>query len=198
MKKIRIFLPNFETSPATIPLGEFKAVKLSREEAATFSGAEVKTFEDLLEKYGANNQLRPGEYYNGYLAVFYWWRHIEVILMRGKIRRLSPVLDEIAKLSKKIHDLKWECVKAEGEQGDFNYVWIVNDSCFAKQVLDEQKRGNSDYEALDAAAIDKALKSKIVAALPKEGKTIELTDGENLVLKDYLGEYYNKFFVETS
>jgi len=207
MKKLKIYPASLEIRQATMPEGkEFKAVKISRQEAMDFKSSNFRTFEDLLNKYGANNQLGLGELYNGYAVVFYCWGRMEVVAMRGVIRRVDPKTPiscgnyHLAELVRK--GLAWECVYPLGEgrfgEGGFNYFWTFRDCTFANDVISKQEQGWPSYEGLNAEAIDKSLKDKIIYALQKDDKVIELTDEEDLVLKHYLGEYsyYKTFFVE--
>lgn len=207
MKKLRICPSHLEIRMATMPEGkEFKAVKLSPKEAMAFCSSDYRTFEDLLAKYGANNQLNPGELYNGYAVVFYCWGRMEVVAMRGVIRRVDPKTPiacgdyHFAEVVRK--GLAWECVYPLGEgrygQGAFKYVWTFRDCTFARHIVWGKEHGWLGYENLDSEAVDKSLKYKIVAALQREEKIVELNNVENAILMNYLGEYsyYKTFFVE--
>ncbi len=205
MKKLRIFPLRMEIRTADYPLGkDFYAVKLSPKEAMAFTA--VNTFDDLLSRYGSNNQLRIGEFYNGYIAVFFWWGHTEVVSMRGQIQRIDPAA-AAGCLNHSMADairrgLAWECLYPLGEgrfcQGAFNYFWTFRDCTFARQIVWGKEHGWTGYGNMKPEAIDKSLKDKIVSALQKEEKIVELTDEEDMVLKHYLGEfsYYKSFFVE--
>lgn len=207
MKKLRIFPSCLEIRTAEFPLGkDFLAVKLSSKEAMAFSATDIRTFDDLISRYGANNRLRPGEFYNGYAVVSFWWGHTEVVSMHGIIQRIDPktvVSGADYKFADAVRKgLAWECVYPLGEgrfgQGCFNYFWNFRDCTFARQIIWGQEHGWTGYENMNPEAIDKSLKDKIVSALQKEEKIVELTDEEDMVLRHYLGEnsYYKSFFVE--
>ena len=207
MKKFRIFPSRLEIRRATLPLGiEFQAVKLDPKEAMNFTSEGIGKFEDLISRYGACNQLRVGEFYNGYLAVYFWWGHAEVVSMRGQIRHIDPrtvINGPDYRFRENVRKgLAWECVYPLGEgrfgQGTFDYLWTFRDCTFARLITWGQGHNWPGYEKLDAESVDKSLKDKIVAALQKEEKIVELTDEEDMVLKHYLGEcsYYKSFFVE--
>ena len=207
MKKLRIYPSHLEIRAAEFPLGkDFLAVKLSQKEAMAFTAANIRTFDDLLARYGANNQLRVGEFYNGYLAVFFWWGHTEVVAMRGQIQRIDSktvIGGTDYKFAEAVRKgLAWECVYPLGEgrfgQGTFNYFWTFRDCTFARHIVWGKEHGWLGYENLDSETVDKSLKDKIVAALQREEKIVELTNVENAILMNYLGihSYYESFFVE--
>ncbi len=207
MEKLEILLLyRLEFRNTEFPFGEdFRAVKLSIQEAMAFSGSNVKTFDDLLTRYGANNKLKVGEYYNGYLAIYFWYGRAEVVKMRGHIQRVDPKTpiggpDYVYRNAVR-KGLVWECILSlEGgktAQGPCKDVWTFRDCAFANSILRGKKRGQKGYENLDSEVIDKSLKEKLVEALQKEEKSVELTDEENMVLKHYLGEErYKRFFVK--
>lgn len=207
MKKLEIFPSHLEIREAGLPFGEnFCAVKLSPKQAMAFTEVGIRNFADLLERYGANNQLHVGEFYNGYMAAFFWWGHTEVIAMRGQIQRIDPktpvgCIDYVYERAIR-KGLAWECVYPlkDGKliQGSCKYVWNFRDCTFARHIAWGKDHDWPAYENLDADAIDKSLKDKLVIALQKEEKVVELTDEEDMVLKHYLGEcsYYKNFFVE--
>lgn len=207
MKKLRIYPTQLEIRKANLPLGkDFLAVKLSYKEAMAFSAADIRSFDNLITCYGANNQLRPGELYNGYVAVFFWWGHAEVASMRGIIRQIDPrtvINGPDYKFRENVRKgLAWECVYPLGEgrfgQGTFDYFWTFRDCTFARHIVWGKEHGWLGYENLDPEAVDKSLKDKIVAALQREDKIVELTNVENAILMNYLGihSYYESFFVE--
>lgn len=206
MKKLQINPSSLEIRTASMSFGKnFCAVKLSQQEAFAFNSANFHNFDELLASYGANNQLKEGELYNGYIAALSHWGRAEIVVMRGKIRRIDPktavgclnysLADAIAK------GMAWECVyPLEGGKttsGTFNYVWTFRDCQFARHIIWCKQRGVAGFDELDAYATDKMIKDKIVEALQSEEKIVELSETEEMVLKMYLGtSYYTRFFCE--
>ena len=214
MKKMKIFVSALEIRNAQMPVtDEFKAVKLTYKQAMDFQ-SKFTSFEELLAEYGASNQLKIGEFYDGYLAVCGY--RFEVVKMYGCIQRI-PAHEACGilnyRLAEEIRTGKaWQCVYIAGEitcQGAFQYVWNFRDCTFgghinqiknymAKNPQAYTEEEKNIYASLDAEKADEQLKNKLVSALLTESKIIELSEAENMVLKHYLGEYYRRFFAEVA
>lgn len=206
MKKLRINPSKLEIRTASMSFGKtFCAVKLSQQEAFAFDSAKYHNFDDLLAAYGAHNQLKEGELYNGYIAALSHWGKIEVVVMRGKICKIDPKT-AIGCLNYSLAEaiskgMAWECIypleDGQTTQGTFNYVWTFRDCQFARHIIWCKQRCNTGFNTLDAYATDKQLKDKIIKALQTEDKIVEIDDTEEMVLKMYLGtSYYTRFFCE--
>ena len=213
MKK-KILVSALEIRNAVFPVStEFKAVKLTYAQAMNFQ-SKFTSFEELLAEYGVNNQLKVGEFYDGYLAVCGY--RFEVVKMYGCIQRI-PAHEACGilnyRLAEEIRTGKaWQCVYIAGErtcQGAFQYVWNFRDCTFgghinqiknymAKNPQAYTEEEKNIYASLDAEKADEQLKNKLVSALLTESKIIELSEAENMVLKHYLGEYYRRFFAEVA
>lgn len=202
MKKLKIYPSALEIRNADLPVvSEVKAVKLTYEQAMTFDEAETYTVEQLVAKYGEAQMLKVGEFYDGYVAMWYPWYKVMVAKMVGMIRRV-PV--EAAKncffnsvMAKNIQNGQaWQVVyplKRGASSGAFKYVWSFNGCCFAK-ITEHLKRQRGQLAGVDAKKMDATLKEKLVAALLTEDKVVELTDDEDLVLRAYAPDYYRQFF----
>ena len=166
--KVRIKPLYFDSCNVEMPYGELQAVKLSLEQAMQFSRKNVTSFSNLLEKYGKNNRMRAGEYYNGYLVIFYWWGRAELVRMRG-------LLDK--------------SLSGKGLEGCLELVLSINDCCFAS-FIEKMKLPVTT----DATTIDKALKDKLIKAQTTEEKIVTLENDEEQVLRQYFGSYFDKIF----
>ena len=192
MKKVKVYPSHFEVSAAELPCGnELRAIKLFQNQAVQFDYS--LDFEEALAQYGENNQLHPEEYYNGYIALFYWWGKTEVILMRGILRQMETV------------DLtgqkKWECVYPTQAkkfiQGYFERFLPPQAFKFAEYILSAKQKGAyQDIE--DAKQFDEDLKKKLATAELSEECSVVLNDREYDILRAYFGTYYGKFFVDAN
>lgn len=218
MKKIKIFPSALEIRIAEMPVAdEFKAVKLTYDQAMSFQ-SKFTSFEELLTEYGIANRLQVGEFYEGYLAVYHWSGHVEVVRMNGLIRKIAPtVANGILnyRFAENIRaGLAWECIYLTEDSsiclGCFNYVWTFRDCRFTyevsrmKEVVGDkilQRSYSSDdinrIVAMEPEVVDEELKTKLVTALLTDEKIVVLSDDEDMVLKHYLGgSYYKSFFSE--
>lgn len=202
MKKLKIYPSSLEIRNADLPVvSEIKAVKLTYEQAMAFDETEIYTVEQLEAKYGETQMLKVGEFYDGYVAMWYPWYKVIVAKMLGMIRRV-PV--EAAKnclfnsaMAKNIQNGQaWQVVyplKRGVSSGAFKYVYGFNGCCFAK-ITEHLKKHQGKLAGVDVKEMDATLKEKLVAALLTEDKVVELTDDEDLVLRAYAPDYYRKFF----
>lgn len=203
MKKLKIYPSALEIRNADLPVvSEVKAVKLTYEQAMTFDEAETYTVEQLVAKYGEAQMLKVGEFYDGYVAMHYFWDSVIVAKLLGMICRI-PVEDADncffnSALAKSIKNGEaWHVVYPLNDGGTcpgaFKYVYGFNGCCFAK-ITKDLKRQQGKLAGVDAQQMDATLKKKLVAALLTEDKVVELTDDEDLVLRAYAPDYYRKFF----
>lgn len=200
MKKLKIFPSHLEFRNAGFPaVTEFKAVKLSYEQAMSFSQQHLRSFDDLVAVYGADKELKSGESYDGYIAVPHWWGYVEVVKMQGVITKIDPAAArgclnyDFAKVIRE--GRAWEVLIDGKMPGPFLAVWTFSDCGFASLITQEQKRGR--WQGIDAEEMDEKLKNKLIAAL-LSNQIVELTDEEDDVLRSYLGyySYYKRFFIE--
>ena len=205
MKKLKIYPSALEIRNADLPVVlEIKAVKLTYEQAMTFNEAETYTFAQLLAKYGENQRLQVGEFYDGYVAMTYPWNRAIVAKMLGVLRRVPA---EVAKECIYNSTMAANITKGEAWQvvyprkdggfsdGAFKYVWSFNGCIFAS-LVERIKKNEGKLYGVDAKELDATLKRKLAAALLTEDKVVELTDDEDLVLRAYAPDYYRHFFAE--
>ena len=218
MKKLKISTSALEIRNADFPVSnDFNAVKLTCSQAMSF-GDEFHSFSELVAKYGENNVLHVGEFYEGYVAVYYWPGRIDVVNVLGQIRKIAPEIANTVcdyRLAENIRAGKaWECVYPTPDGsfcvGAFRYVWTFKACTFARDIVWVQRAVNdvrvrntyspeavACYARINAEEMDAELKEKLVAALLTDKKIAFLSDAEAMVLKHYLGEgYYNAFFCE--
>ena len=203
MKKLKILTSNLEIKVAQMPVtSEFKAVKLSYEQAMAFDH-HVTSFDELIARHGASRLLKPNEHYEGYIALPYSWGRVDVIHLAGAVQKVDPNAakyfwdeNKKAKLVRegKCWYVQWQNSDGSTYPGKFNYVWTFNGCHFTKTIIDLQEAGYLPSD-IDAEGTDKILKDKLVSALCGN-KIVEVSDNEDLILKAYLGEYsyYNSFF----
>ena len=77
--------------------------------------------------------------------------------------------------------------------GKFRYVWTFGDCRFANTIRDLRTRPYLSGE--DPEKFSESLKQKVINAAIKDEK-FEVTESECLVLKVYLGHYFDDFFIE--
>ncbi len=204
MKNLKITSSSLEIRVAQMPVtSEFKAVKLSYEQAMSFDHL-ATSFDELVACYGVSSQLKPNEHYEGYIAVPYPWGRVDVICLGGAIQKINPNEAKYcwntneAQLIRegKCWHVQWQNSDGSTCPGKFNYVWTFKGCRFAQTITDLQKKGYLPSD-MDADATDKLLKDKLVSALCGN-KIVKVSDNEDLILKVYLGEYsyYKSFFSE--
>ena len=204
MKTLKISSSSLEIRTAQMPVcSEFKAVKLSYEQAMAFENYNA-SFEELIACHGAASQLKPNEHYEGYIAVPYPWGRVDIVHLSGAVQKINPNEAKYyfdADKAKLVREGKCWCVRCQTSDGGtwsgrFNYVWTFNGCQFSSTILDLQKKGYLPSD-MDADATDRLLKDKIISALCGN-KIVEVSNNEDLILKVYLGEYsyYKSFFSE--
>lgn len=171
MKKVRINLLHFDLCEGVLSSDELQVVKLSQKQAMQFTKVGINSFDDLLARYGSNNRMRVGEYYNGYIVLMDSANQPNLLHMRGVLRKVDDSQPNI-----------WECISSLGK-GSLEGIMAINDCDFAKI-------------SSDSAA--KILKQKLVKALMTEEKLATLDDDEVRILQEYYGDDYAKYFVEVS
>lgn len=172
MKKVRINLLHFGLCEASFLCGEkLQVVKLSQKQAMQFTKVGITSFDDLLERYGANNQMRVGEYYNGYIVLFDSANLPNLLHMRGVLRKAEDSQPYV-----------WECISSLGK-GSLEGIMAISDCDFAK---------------ISSESAATALKQKLVKALTTEEKLATLDDEEVQILQEYFGDDYAKYFVEVN
>ena len=198
MKKVRIEPLHLEICRAELPYGkEFQIIKLSQKQAAQFKSKDVTSFDKLMEQYGENNRLRDGEYYNGYVVVFYYWGKAQLVKMRGMLAENFPEAHH------------WSCIIPTKESsstipggrvskdGVFVSIFSFSD-CQFLAITDKLKEKGVLLHEIDNVSVHISLKSKLQKAFISEEHLVELNENENYVLREYFGEYYSKFFTEVN
>ena len=202
MKNVKVRLSSLQTETIDVPLGkEFVAIKLTSQQAAEFNGSVLRTRDNMLSMYGKDNMLREGEYYKGYLAVYYRDGYIELVMMCGMMVRVSSQYTDcvIGFLRDYIKDgMLWKCTGSKhnklSTEGYFARVSFVTNLDFCGFVCDAQKIGDARYLNLDAKAIDVSIKAKFTNAILTDDPNIELDDFEDMILHEYLKDYYQLYF----
>ncbi len=197
MKKLKVIVSALEIHDSSLVLGKtLPIVKLSFEEAMSFRD-HFQSFEELRDFYGSDKVLQEGEEYDGYIAVFYRFR-TDVIAMTGVLEKRNDA------------NLWWSdpSMKSAIEQGrvyfcnyrydsglsagKFRYVWTFGDCRFESTVQDLRSRHYLPGE--DPEKFSEALKEKVINAAIKD-EPFEVSESEYLVLRAYLGHYYDDFFI---
>lgn len=198
MKKLKLFPNKLEIRDKSLALGnELRIIKVSFEEAMRF--VNIEDWNTLIKKYGAKNILKEREYYDGYVVVYE--QHItSVVRMNGYLEKESNtagIIDNslIEKIEQgKYYRIVYPCKDGGKAIGRFKYVWTFMDCSFASCARDSEfiKRA---LNGADENEIEARLKEKLVDGLLGNW-VVSLSKEENIVLKGYLGCYYEKFFVE--
>ena len=198
MKKLKVIVSALEIHDSSLVLGKtLPIVKLSFEEAMRFKD-HFQSFEELRDFYGSDKVLQEGEEYDGYVAVFYRFR-TDVVAMKGLLEKRND-----AYLWGSDPDMKsaieqgrvYFCTCYDGDVpygGKFRYVWTFGDCRFASTISDLRTRRHLSGE--DPEKLSESLKQKVINAAIKDEK-FEVTESECLVLKTYLGHYFDDFFIE--
>ena len=172
MKKVRINLLHFDLGEKGVLCGEeLHAVKLSQKQAMQFTKVGITAFDDLLARYGANNRMRVGEYYNGYIVLFDNAGQLNLLCMRGVLQKMEDSQPCV-----------WECVSSLGK-GSLEGTMAISDC---------------DFERVSSDSAATALKQKLVKALMTEEKLASLEDEEMQILQEYFGDDYAKCFIEVN
>jgi hypothetical protein len=202
MKNAKIRLSSLQAETIDLPLGkELVAIKVSPQQVAEFDGSVLKTRDDVLSMYGTDNMLREGEYYKGYLVVYYMDGYVELVMMSGTMVRVSSQYADcvIGFLSDYIKEgMLWKCTGSKrnnfSAEGYFARVSFVTNLDFYRFVCDAQKNGDDRYLNIDAKAIDVSIKAKLTNALLTEDPNVEFEDVEDMILHECLKDYYLLYF----
>lgn len=179
MKKFMPIADAFLTHPASLQLGhKLYAIKISAAEAYGFKSG-FKNFTSMAHKYGWDNKLQDGEFYEGFLAVYYEPYQQMAVYMEGALYKVTPdeevsPEDRNAQRQNKL----WKVVTGinEDEEGSFNHVFGLNDFNLA-HVIEICQKYNKLFLNLDPAQLSESIKSKLIAALINE-TAAELSDVE--------------------
>lgn len=199
--RIKVFPSALEIRPASTIFGtEFKAVKLSFEQAMAFSSG-FYSFDHMLETYGRANILQLGEQYDGYIAVYYSQWQQDVVKIRGVVERFSelealnlqPSGLRDAALKDAAYKIVYRCQDGKKVCGSALYVWTFGDCRFAELIhaLQQQKKISVSIIP-DAMEIN--LKRKLIQSLIAD-EVVEISEDENEVLLKYLGKAYYMQFI---
>lgn len=179
--------------------GEPCIVKLSYEQAMTFS-RRFTSFEEMLDTYGKKNRLELGEYYDGYVAVYYSCNHQSVVRMCGEMHpsdfnSVMLMFDPVKTKEAAARDELYEVISPMGYKGRplvFSLVWTFNDCEFERWAILLQENQLlpkivSPYE------IDVSLKRKLTRLLVNN-EPLVCDPIENVVLFSYAPDYFFRFF----
>lgn len=179
MKKLRINRRQLEIRCAQPTAEKFQIMKLTMAQAMTCKTSEFSSWEEVLARYGKENLLHEGEEYYGYVLVWRRWGKAEVNALYGSLRvERDPVsvywADPVYKEAFKHGELLSVSAGGEGQCfGSLFYVWTFRDCRF-----------------------DERISKKIADALTAEVPVVSLSDDEVREIKEYLGGYYRRFFIE--
>ena len=195
--KLKVNENELTIRPASQVLGkQIRAIKISKNSMAEFRSC-FSSFENMCAKYGAENILKEGERYNGYLAVYYASWKQEVVKMMGSLKLATP--------ADLLGSLNFAAINA-AKKGEywlvdyFEYVWTFGDCRFQTHIEQLQKKpeellrlGLAPIQG-DPKQVSEDLKKKLAESL-KMSTYVDITSEEDTVLVTYLGVgYYGKFF----
>ena len=185
MRKIKVCPNLLELGGAELPYGDgLRVIKLFPEQAALYRSDKEVTFDDLIKRYGQNRCLQAGEFYNGYAVVHYHFAHSELVRMRGILRPTSAK--------------GWECVmpleKGQETRGFFDKMLTIADCRFAELIKLGQDQQDDTLFCINGQKVDARLKEKLAKAFISEEHMIDVDEIEDYVLRQYFGEYYDRFF----
>lgn len=182
MKKLKIIKEGLiEGDFFTCPLENLRGIKVSEEQARRYGFFEEDAyFEELVDKYGQENVLTTGEFYNGYCIL----SDVDcnyLICMQGSIEHLgnSDDLPNLALNNSKLYKLCYEQANKQEQTG------------FAKDVC---SFGNAHFELVSACpkSTGDALREKLVEG-SISGNPIEFSDEEYKIITEY---FYNTQFTK--
>ena len=180
MKKLKIIKDGLiEGDFFTCPLENLRGIKVSEEQARRYGFFEEDAyFEELVDKYGQENVLTAGEFYDGYCILSDSDSNY-LVRMQGSIEHLgnSDDLPNLALNNSKLFKLCYEHADKQEQTG------------FAKDVC---SLGNSYFELVSACpkSMGDALREKLVEG-SISGNPIEFSDEEYKIITEY---FYNTQF----
>ncbi len=170
MKTLRINKTKLEFRRAENIVENFQILKISEMEALTCNCHEFKSWKDVINRYGSANLLREGEKYYGYALV---WRR-----SGAEVNKIYGALH----IERNPDSVYWASpvYKEAFKRGALldsgilmTAVWTFADCCFDERIC-----------------------KKICNALRSSDPVVSLSDDELKEIKEYLGNYYEKFFTE--
>ena len=196
MRKLKIIVKNLESAQTSLPyVSELGMVKLTFAEAMTLD--ETLSLKQLVAKYGQDRLLKEGEVYDGYLAVPYRM-DMKIIKMSGCVHRIPESEAEHAEeyLVQTIRAGKaWWIINPDNplHEGKFVKVKTFADCSFLETIL-KLRAGTDDLQDVNPKALNKSIQDKLMAAVLRENKIVELTDDEDKVVHFYFMENYRHYF----
>ena len=170
-----------------VSIDGWKAFKLSHEQAMRFNfDDEGANFSQLVEKYGSENMLSEGEHYEGYIVLCSFPVNILVKIFsyaeRVKDANLffAPQSIKMACNNGNLYRICFEHGGKKSYNGGFRYVWPLGVTPFEKVTTCE--------EAVK-------LRNKLVEACVNK-TSVSISDREETILRQFLGDYFSKFFRE--
>ncbi len=202
MKKIKVNVSSLGFRSSSLVLGkELRVIKLSFEQAMRFKSGYC-SFEKMVDCYGWENILNEGEYYKGYVAVYYSSWSQCLVDMDGKLCRYTDMASCIwaephikeACASGTLWSVIYPLKDGKTCTGVFRYVWNFNDCNYDGWVKHLQKSKHLSEET-SPEMLDMTIKTKLVNACIAK-VPMEFTDEEIFVVKSYAPDYYKSFFKE--
>ena len=180
MKKIKIIKEAMiEEDFFLSPFEDLKGIKLTEEQAMRYSFFEEDAFfDELVGKYGQENVLAIGEFYDGY-CILCDTDCNSLVLMQGSIEMLnSSELPNLALNNSKLYKICYEN-NSEQKQGYAKHIYAFGITRFEVECSDEM----ADI-----------IRQKLVKGAIS-GEIIELTDEEYAVInKYYFHHEFSKLF----
>lgn len=183
MKNFRINREHLNFCPASLRLGrEPKIVKLSMPQALYFK-ERFTSFEEMLQIYGANKQLKIGENYCGYAAVFNACWQQEVVFLDGELHPADK-------------DGCYTCLNSadKNNTGTFMKVYDFNKCDYASWIGMLQLHGKLDNK-LSPDDINAKIKEKLLDSIINDG-ILKLTDTEYFIIFSYDYQQFCNIFQE--
>ena len=164
------------------------AIKVTPAQAYAFK-SNFKDFSSMANKYGWENKLEEGEYYEGYLAVYYSADMQMIVYLEGALYKVAPD-EEVAPedLEAQSKQSLWKAVTGvdEDEEGTFEYVFTLGDYRLAQLVQDMQTY-DGILRSMSPVLLSESIKAKLIAALQNE-TFAELSDAEAVTLERCFGK----------
>ncbi len=186
MKTIKIILQDLAVDKADLRIGhELKALKLSFEQAMSYEKT-FSSFEEMCQHYPDANVLQEGEYYHGYLLIFYSARHQQIVYLNGMLNKCTDEEkhhdDDIAIRDAAHNGILYEISHPSHHvKGHCDNIWSFGKCSYASTVVEMQRHQGLSIN-INAKKTEKNLKEKLKAALLNHSFTCELTDEEYTVL----------------
>ena len=177
MKKIKIIKEAMiEEDFFSCPFEDLKGIKLTEEQAMHYSFFEEDaSFDELVAKYGQENVLTIGEFYDGY-CILYDTDCNNLVRMQGSIEQLSnsDELPNLALNNSKLYKICYENNTKQLQNGYAKFVHSFGNEHFELVVKCSDTVGNTLRQKLVEGAIS--------------GNLIELSDEEHTVIVKYFNQ----------